>query len=136
MEGIRDGTLDLMASTSPYMTQLISSGAAIPLVVIHPKRMPLFPAVPTLLELGATTMSTGSWAGMFAPKVTSDEDLDLLFKAVEFAMDDPAIAAAISALGMEVSLSESPADFSSFIASEMQRLRSAAETYDFRPELR
>jgi len=136
MEGIRDGTLDLMASTSPYMTQLISSGAAIPLVVIHPKRMPLFPAVPTLLELGATTMSTGSWAGMFAPKETSDEDLDLLFKAVEFAMDDPAIVAAISALGMEVSLSKSPADFASFIDIEMQRLRSAAETYDFRPELR
>ncbi|MDG2316022.1 MAG: tripartite tricarboxylate transporter substrate-binding protein [Gammaproteobacteria bacterium] len=135
MEGIRDGTLDLMASTSPYMMQLISSGAAIPLVVIHPTRMPLFPAVPTLLELGATTMSLGSWAGVFAPKETSDEDLDFLLKAVEFAMADPEIISAISALGMEVSLSESSAGFSRFIDAETQRLRSAAETYDFRPEL-
>ena len=134
MAGITDGTLDLMASTSPYMTQLISSGAAVPLVVIHPTRMPLFPDVPTLLELGATTMSSGSWAGVFAPGGTSDEDLDRLYKALEFAMDDPEIVAAIGALGMEVNLNESPADFSRFIESEMQRLRSAAEKYDFKTD--
>ena len=134
MAGIMDGTLDLMASTSPYMTQLISSGAAVPLVVIHPTRMPLFPEVPTLLELGATTMSSGSWAGVFAPGGTSDEDLDRMFKALEFAMDDPAIVSAISALGMEVNLSESPADFSRFIETEIKRLRSAAEEYDFRTD--
>jgi len=134
MAGITDGTLDLMASTSPYMTQLISSGAAVPLAVIHPTRMPLFPDVPTLLELGATTMSSGSWAGVFAPGGTSDEDADRFYKALEFAMDDPEVVAAIGALGMEVNLSESPAEFSSFIESEMQRLRSAAEQYDFRTD--
>jgi tripartite-type tricarboxylate transporter receptor subunit TctC len=96
--------------------------------------MPLFPDVPTLLELGATTMSSGSWAGVFAPGGTSDEDLDRLYKALEFAMDDPEIVAAIGALGMEVNLNESPADFSRFIESEMQRLRSAAEKYDFKTD--
>ena len=134
MAGIMDGTLDLMASTSPYMTQLISSGAAVPLVVIHPTRMPLFPEVPTLLELGATTMSSGSWAGVFAPGDTSDESLERLFKAIEFAMGDPAIVSAIGALGMEANLSQSPADFSGFIETEMQRLRTAAEIYCFRTD--
>ena len=134
MAGIMDGTLDLMASTSPYMTQLISSGAAVPLVVIHPTRMPLFPGVPTLLELGATTMSSGSWAGVFAPGDTSDESLERLFKAIEFAMGDPAIVSAIGALGMEANLSQSPADFSGFIETEMQRLRTAAEIYGFRTD--
>ncbi len=134
MAGITDGTLDLMASTSPYMTQLISSDAAVPLVVIHPTRMPLFPEVPTLLELGATAMSSGSWAGVFAPGGTSDENLGRMFKALEFAMDDPTIISAINALGMEINLSESPADFSNFIETEMQRLRSAAEEYNFRTD--
>jgi hypothetical protein len=49
-------------------------------------------------------------------------------------MDDPEIVAAIGALGLEVNLNESPADFSRFIESEMQRLRSAAEKYDFKTD--
>lgn len=134
MSGIEDGSLDLLASTSPYMTQLISSGAAVPLAVIHPTRMPLFPEVPTLLELGATTMSSGSWAGLFAPAGTSDEDLERIFEAVEFAMDDPEIVAAINALGMEVSLNESPDDFTDFLQADTLRLKTAAEQYNLRTD--
>ncbi len=134
MAGIRDGTLDLLISTSPYMTQLINSGVAVPLAVINPTRMPLFPEVPTFLELGATTMSSGSWAGMFMPAGTSDEDLDRVFKAVRFAMSDPSVVAAINALGMEVSPSDSPAEFSNFIRAEIQRLKSAAKKYNFKTD--
>ena len=131
MAGIADGSLDLLASTSPYMTQLIEAGDAVPLAVIHPTRMPLYPEVPTLLELGATSMSTGSWAGVFAPAGTSDQDIERIFAAMQFAMADPEVVEAINAIGMEIDLSESPAEFSEFLRSEMQRLRQAAEEYNF-----
>ena len=48
MAGIVDSSLDMMISTSPYMTGLIDSGDGVPLAVINPTRMPLFPNVPTL----------------------------------------------------------------------------------------
>jgi tripartite-type tricarboxylate transporter receptor subunit TctC len=131
MAGITDGSLDLLASTSPYMTQLIEAGDAVPLAVIHPTRMPLYPEVPTLLELGATAMSTGSWAGIFAPAGTSGQDIERIFAAIQSAMADPEVIEAINAIGMEIDLSESPAEFSEFLQSEMQRLRQAAEEYNF-----
>lgn len=129
MAGIADGSLDMMISTSPYVTQLIPTGAAVPLAVINSARMPLYPEVPTLVELGAESMTLGSWAGVFAPAGTSDEDLDRIFAALEYAMADPEVIAAISATGMEISLSESPSEFSEFLHSEMQRLSGAAAEY-------
>jgi len=134
MSGIIDGSLDLMSSTSPYMTQLIADGYAVPLAVIHPTRMPLYPEVPTLLELGATSMSAGSWAGVFAPAGTSDQDVQRIFKAMQYAMADPEVIQAIDAIGMEINLNASPAEFSEFLQSEMQRLREAAKIYNFRTD--
>ena len=131
MSGIMDGTLDIMVSTSPYMTSLIDAGAAVPLAVINPTRMPLFPEVPTLLELGSETMTSGSWAGLFAPSGTSDEHLNRIFAALQFAMADPQVIESISALGMEINLSASPAEFAEFVQAEMQRLSAAAEEYGF-----
>lgn len=131
MAGIADGSLDMMISTSPYVTQLIPTGAAVPLAVINSARMPLYPDVPTLVELGSESMTLGSWAGVFAPAGTSDEDLDRIFSAFQYAMADPEVIDAINAMGMEISLSDSPAEFSEFLHSEMQRLSGAATEYNF-----
>ncbi len=132
IEAINGGTLDLLVATSPYMTPLIESGSAVALAVIHPTRMPLFPDVPTLLELGVTTMSTGSWAGIFAPAGTSAQDLKQIFEAVKFAMDDPSVIQQINDLGMEVGINESPAAFSAYIQAETDRLQTAVDKYQFK----
>ena len=131
MSGIVDSSLGMMISTSSYMIGLIESGAGVPLAVVNPTRMPLFPNVPTLLELGSERMNFGSWAGVFAPAGTSDEHLERIFQAMKYAMSDPGVVEAIEALGMEINPSESPADFSDFIRSEMQRLGNAAQQYNF-----
>ena len=67
MAAIADGTVDLAITTSPYVSPLIESGAAVPLVVAHPQRIPLLPDVPTMLERGIDGMPSGSWGGLFAP---------------------------------------------------------------------
>jgi|GEM_PF-811412 tripartite-type tricarboxylate transporter receptor subunit TctC len=134
MGGIIDGSLDMMISTSPYMTSLIETGDGVPLAVINPTRMPLFPDIPTLLELGSETMSAGSWAAVFAPAGTSEADIDRIFTAMQFAMADPEVVAEISAIGMEIDLSDSPAEFSEFLESEMLRLSTAAMEYNFRTD--
>ena len=67
MAAIADGTVDLVITTSPYVSPLIESGAAVPLVVAHPQRIPLLPDVPTMLERGIDGMPSGSWGGLLAP---------------------------------------------------------------------
>lgn len=129
IKAIEEGTLDLLVLTSPYTVPMIEAGSAVPLVVIHPTRLPLYPEVPTLLEKGVTTMPNGSWAGLFVPAGTSDEDVDEVFSALKYALDDPAIVKKINDLGMEVDLNESPEEFVNYLKSETARLKVAVDKY-------
>jgi tripartite-type tricarboxylate transporter receptor subunit TctC len=129
MEAIANGTVDLVITTSPYVSPLIESGAAVPLVIAHPTRIPLFPDVPTMLERGITDMPSGSWGGLFAPAGSSDAFVAQIFEAAEYAMKDPEAIQAINDLGMEVWPSESPDEFAEFIKGEMTRLGRAADKY-------
>jgi tripartite-type tricarboxylate transporter receptor subunit TctC len=129
MDAVAEGSLDLVITTSPYVAPLVDSGSAVALVVAHPTRIPLLPGVPTMLERGIASVPHGSWAGLFVPAGTSDEDLAEVFAAVEFAMADPSVKQQINELGMEISRSESPAAFASYIEAEGERLRNAANKY-------
>ena len=129
MAAIANGTVDLVITTSPYVSPLIESGAAVPLIIAHPTRIPLLPGVPTMLERGVTDMPSGSWGGLFAPAGSSDEFVAQIFEAAKYAMNDPAVIQAINDLGMEIWPSESPQEFSEFIEGEMTRLGQAAKKF-------
>ena len=134
MEAVANGDVDLVITTSPYVSPLIRSGAAVPLVVVHPERIPLLPDVPTMLERGIDGMPSGSWGGFFAPAGSSDEFVRQIFEAARFAMSDPGVIGAIASHGMEVWPSESPEEFEQFIRDEMTRLGDAAERYGMQVE--
>ena len=129
MAGVADGTIDLVITTSPYVAPLVEDGSAVPIAVAHPTRMPLYPDVPTFVERGVSTVPHGSWAGLFAPIGTSATEIARIVAAVEFAVRDPSVASQIGALGMEISISESPQDFVAYIEAENARLKLAAERY-------
>lgn len=129
LAAIEAGALDLLVVTSPYVVPLLESGAAKALTVIHRERTPVAPEAPTLLEQGITTMPYGSWSAIFVPAGTSDEDANLVFEAIKFAVSDPEIEKQLNDLGMEVDLNESPEEFISFLKSEAERLSIAVDKY-------
>jgi len=132
LAAVEAGTLDMLVVTSPYVVPLLESGAAKALTVIHRERTPIAPDAPTLLEQGITTMPYGSWSAIFVPAGTSDEDANLVFEAIKFAVSDPAVEKQINDLGMEVDLNESPEEFISFLKSEAERLSIAVDKYGLR----
>ena len=132
LAAIEAGTLDLLVVTSPYVVPLLESGAAKALTVIHRERTPVAPDAPTLLEQGITTMPNGSWSGIFVPAGTSDEDADLIFAAIRFAVSDLDVEKQINDLGMEVDLNDSPEEFVRFLKSEAERLSIAVDKYGLR----
>ncbi len=129
MDAVASGAVDLVITTSPYVAPLIENGSVVPLLVAHPTRIPLLPDVPTTVERGVTSVPHGSWAGLFTPAGTSDEQVAHIFAAVQHAMSDPAVVAQINDLGMEISLSESPQAFSAYIQAEGARLKATAEQF-------
>jgi tripartite-type tricarboxylate transporter receptor subunit TctC len=129
MDAMASGALDLAITTSPYVSPLIESGTAIPLVVAHPTRTPLLPSVPTMSESGVTGMPSGSWNGVFVPAGSSDEFATEIFEAVRFALQDPGVQRQLNDLGMEAWPSDSPEEFIAFIQAEQARLGAAAGRY-------
>ena len=74
-------------------------------------------------------MPNGSWAGIFVPAGTSDEDVQHVYDAIKYAVSDDSIAKQINDLGMEVVLSESPEAFTQYLLSESVRLKIAVDKY-------
>jgi len=130
LEAIKNGNLDLMISTSPYMMPLIEGGYANPIAIIHPQRIPILPNIPTFSELGIEYMSQGSWAAIFASINTSDNQLAELFKAITEVANDPEVEEQINSLGMQLRVSSSPLEFQSFLRHEMDRLKQATNLYN------
>ena len=131
MKAIRDRNLDLAITTSPYVAPLVKEGDAIPLLVAHPERIELFPNTPTMLEYGLSSFPHGSWAGIFAPTGISDERIKEFFSALTSTLKDSYVKKEIEKLGMEISPSSSPNNFSIYIQDESNRLKLAAEKYNF-----
>ena len=130
MDGVANGTIDLVITTSPYVTPMIDDGSVAPLAVAHPTRMPLYPDVPTLLERGVTSIPHGSWSGLFVPADTPENTVAQIFAAAQTAMGDATVIKQINATGMEISLNTSPDQFVADIEADMARLKQAANKYE------
>lgn len=130
LEAIKNGDLDLMISTSPYMMPLIEEGYAYPVAIVHPQRISIMPNIPTFSELGIDYMNQGSWAAIFASKNTSDNQITELFRVITEIANDPEVEEQISSLGMQLRVSSSPLEFQSFLRHEMDRLKQATNVYN------
>ena len=130
LEAIKEGTLDMMSLTSPHVVPLLENGQAKVLAVFNPRRSSIAPDAPTLYELGITTMEYGSWAGIYVPAGTSDENANRVFDAVKFTLQDPEVVEQINNIGLEIGLSESPDEFVEFIQSETARFQTAVDKYE------
>jgi tripartite-type tricarboxylate transporter receptor subunit TctC len=69
---------------------MIKAGKLKPLAVVNHERLPEYPDVPTMAEVGFPDVGTLAWQGMFAPAGTPKEILEILQKAAVQAMQTPA----------------------------------------------
>jgi len=70
--------------------------------IIASTKMPEFPQIPTLAQLGHKQNLLGVWSALFAPAGVPAEVSKTLIAALEKVMKDPAVAARLANLGMVV----------------------------------
>lgn len=70
--------------------------------IVASTRMPEFPQIPTLVQLGHKQNLLGVWSAFFAPAGVPAEVSKTLIAALEKVMKDPAVAARLANLGMVV----------------------------------
>jgi tripartite-type tricarboxylate transporter receptor subunit TctC len=69
---------------------MVKAGKLKPLAIVNHERLPEFPDVPTMAEVGFPDVGTIAWQAMFAPAGTPRDILETLHKAAIQAMQVPA----------------------------------------------
>ena len=106
-----DATFDTMVTVHPHY----KSGRLNALAVSTSRRAEMDSAIPTLEEKGIKDFNLGAWIGMFAPKGTPQLVVEKIHAALNRALQDPETSKKLIALGSEVVVSPTSADFGVFV---------------------
>src|SRR5215470_8023365 len=97
---------------------MVRAGQLRPLAVITEKRMPDYPDVPTLAELGFPGIGTVQWLAIFAPAGTSQGVVEAVHKAANEAVKPAAVLEKFKAQSLRAIVSASPESARQFIRAE------------------
>ncbi len=103
-----------------------------PLAVTTAARSPALPDLPTVGDF-VPGYEASSAFGVAAPKGTPDAIVEMLNKAINAGLADPAIAARLADLG-GMSLTGSAADYGKFLAADVEKWAKVIRASDIKPE--
>lgn len=81
----------------------IRGGRVRAIAVASAERVSSLPDVPTMAEAGLAGVEAYTWQGIFAPRATPRPVVDRLNRAIRTAIDDPAVQARATEIGVPVS---------------------------------
>jgi tripartite-type tricarboxylate transporter receptor subunit TctC len=98
---------------------MIKAGKIKPLAVVNRQRLPDYPDVPTMAEVGFPDVGTIAWNAMFAPASTPKPVLDTLHKAALEALASPAGKEALIKQHFNIVPSKSVDEAKTWLAGEI-----------------
>jgi len=108
-----------VASTAPQ----VKAGSLVPLALVNHSRLPDYPDLPTMQELGYPGVGTIAWQGLFAPAGVPKDVLQTIFNATVAAMKTPEAAEAFKRQTFNVVPNASVADAKTWLAQQMDTWR-------------
>ena len=118
VQSVIAGDTQVIFGTPPSVLPMIQAGRLRALAVSTRERTALVPGVPGMAEAGLPEYAISFWYGLFVPAGTPAAIVKKLFDAASTAMQEPAVKAALAREGTDVSLSQSPEQFSAFLADD------------------
>jgi len=122
-----------MFDTVAAIAGQIKSGNVRAIAVTTGKRSAVLPDVPTMAEAGLKGYETSTWGGLLAPAGTPKDVVTQLNTEANKALAAADVREKLAAAGIEPA-GGSPAQFASFIQSEMQRWAQVAKAAGVEPE--
>ena len=98
---------------------MVQAGKLRALAMVTEKRLPEYPDIPTLTELGYPGVGTLQWLALFAPGAVPKDVVATLHKAAVAAATSPAVVEKLKAQLMRAVPTASPEDAKAWLASEM-----------------
>jgi len=97
----------------------VRAGKLKPLAVVNRTRLPDYPDVPTMAEVGFPDVGTVAWNAMFAPAATPKPVLEALHKAAVEALQAPAAKEALIKQNFNIVPSKSVDEAKTWLAGEL-----------------
>jgi tripartite-type tricarboxylate transporter receptor subunit TctC len=98
----------------------VKAGKLRPLALVNHQRLPEFPDIPTMQEIGFAGVGTIAWQGLFAPAGTPKEVLETLFKASLEALQSPAVVEAFKKQNFNIVPNKSLDDSKAWLADQIK----------------
>jgi len=114
------GQVDFMYDAIPTAGAFVRGGKLRALAVGADERVPMFPNVPTLKELGYEKIVPTFWWGVAVKAGTPAPVVDLLSKAIAAAIREPAVAKRFTDQGVII-VTSTPNQFQGYINAEIGR---------------
>jgi tripartite-type tricarboxylate transporter receptor subunit TctC len=127
------GHVSLMFDTITTSLPLVRSGKLKALATTGPKRSPLAPELPTMIEAGVPGFEMSAWYMVFAPKKTPPDVLEKLNQQINKAMADPELAKKMAEQGVTF-VGGSLAQADAFLNSEITRWGNVIKAADIKAE--
>jgi tripartite-type tricarboxylate transporter receptor subunit TctC len=110
---------------------MIHAGRMRPLAVTTATRLPEWPNVPTMTELGYAGIGTNQWQALFVRAGTPAPIVEAIFKAAVAAMNSPAAHRAFDPANIHVDTTASPAAAPAWLAGEIAKWQAAVKETGF-----
>jgi tripartite-type tricarboxylate transporter receptor subunit TctC len=120
LSDVMGGQVPVMFDTITTSIPLVRAGKLKALATTGPKRSPLAPELPTMIEAGVPGYEISAWYMVFAPRKTPPEVLEKLNHTINAALADPEFAKQMAAQGV-VFVGGSLAQAEAFLSSEVTR---------------
>jgi tripartite-type tricarboxylate transporter receptor subunit TctC len=122
MNDIIGGHVDFLCEQSVSVSKQVAGGNVKAYGISATERLAALPDVPTAKEAGVNYQMS-IWAGIFAPRGTSEPIVAKLGDALDKALDDPAVRKRIGDLGGSIpdKQERNPAAFDSYVKAEVAR---------------
>jgi tripartite-type tricarboxylate transporter receptor subunit TctC len=134
IQSVIAGDTQLTFGTPPSVLPMIQAGRLKGLAVTLREGSPLLPGIPGTREAGLPDYAIEFWYGLFVPANTPAPVIRKLFEAVQVAMIDPKLKAALAREGTDTDVSKSPEQFASFLVEDakfwVRLVKSAGVTVD------
>jgi len=109
--------LDAMFLVPAAITQHLAEGRLRALATLTPKRLPAYPDIPAMTEVGLPGVTSSPWFGFTAPAATPKPIVDKLAAAFAKTQGDAALVKKLNAVGYELRV-VGPAESAAIFAQE------------------
>lgn len=133
LSDVAGGHIQVLIDSIISLQSMAKNGKVKPIIVTSAKRSSVMPNVPTAVESGYPKFVTESWYGIWAPKATPEDRVQILNKAANEAVRQLAKAGAFAPLGIEPVIESTDAFkeyVNGYIAESAELLKGAG----FKPE--